>query len=73
MKWPRLERVLKRKPLQYQRHKGGGGSHRKMVSRNGYPDLYLAFHDDKTLSPGLVRDILVEQVGLSEDEALKLL
>jgi hypothetical protein len=35
--------------------------------------LTWAFHDKRTLAPGEVRRILVNQVGLAEDEALRLL
>jgi hypothetical protein len=31
----------------------------------------FAFHDRATLPPGVVRDILVRQVGLTVDEALE--
>jgi hypothetical protein len=37
----------------------------------GRPPLTFAFHDSESLSPGEVRDILVKQVGLSQDEALR--
>ncbi len=37
----------------------------------GRPPLTFAFHDSVSLSPGVVRDILIKQVGLSHDEALK--
>lgn len=46
------------------------GSHRRLVAE-GRPPLTFAFHDSESLSPGVVRDILVKQVGLSRDEALK--
>ncbi len=46
------------------------GSHRRLVAK-GRPPLTFAFHDNESLSPGVVRDILVKQVGLSHDEALK--
>jgi hypothetical protein len=35
--------------------------------------LTWAFRDKRTLAPGEVRRILVNQVGLAEDEALRLL
>jgi len=35
-----------------------------------YPDLHLAFHDGQEIPPGLVRKILVRDVGLSVAEAL---
>jgi len=46
------------------------GSHRRLVAA-GRPSLTFAFHDSVSLSPGVVRDILVKQVGLSQDEALR--
>jgi predicted RNA binding protein YcfA (HicA-like mRNA interferase family) len=46
------------------------GSHRRLVA-GGRPPLTFAFHDSESLSPGVVRDILVKQVGLSHDEALE--
>jgi predicted RNA binding protein YcfA (HicA-like mRNA interferase family) len=46
------------------------GSHRRLESA-GRPALTFAFHDGASLSPGEVRDILVKQVQLSRDEALK--
>jgi hypothetical protein len=38
-----------------------------------YPTLHLAFHDNQQLAPGLVRKILVKDIGLSVAEALALL
>ena len=38
------------------------GSHRRLVAE-GRPPLTFAFHDSESLSPGVVRDILVKQVG----------
>ncbi|MFE9927397.1 type II toxin-antitoxin system HicA family toxin [Streptomyces sp. NPDC005533] len=46
------------------------GSHRRLEA-DGMPPLTFAFHDGASLSPGEVRDILVKQAGLSEDNALK--
>jgi predicted RNA binding protein YcfA (HicA-like mRNA interferase family) len=69
--WPQFKRVLERRPLSYRVVKQSG-SHRTMEA-DGRPRLLLAFHDDAELPPGLVRKILVRDIGLSEDEALKLL
>jgi predicted RNA binding protein YcfA (HicA-like mRNA interferase family) len=44
------------------------GSHRRLEAE-GRPVLTFAFHNGVSLSPGIVRDILVKQVGLSLDEA----
>ncbi|MBV9794108.1 MAG: type II toxin-antitoxin system HicA family toxin [Actinobacteria bacterium] len=46
------------------------GSHRRLVAE-GRPPLTFAFHDNASSSPGVVRDILVKQVGLDRDEALR--
>jgi predicted RNA binding protein YcfA (HicA-like mRNA interferase family) len=48
------------------------GSHRTMKA-SGRPTLHLAFHEGQSLPPGLVRKILVKDVGLSVDEAEALL
>jgi predicted RNA binding protein YcfA (HicA-like mRNA interferase family) len=46
------------------------GSHRRLVAE-GRPELTFAFHDRRSLTPVEVRDILVKQVGLKLDDALK--
>jgi predicted RNA binding protein YcfA (HicA-like mRNA interferase family) len=46
------------------------GSHRRLEAE-GRPPLTFAFHDSESLSPGVVRDILMKQVGLTYDEALR--
>ena len=48
------------------------GSHRRMQSPD-HPPLTFAFHDGATIPAGLVRKILVKDVGLDEGEARKLL
>lgn len=68
----KLLRVLKRKPLRYQVVEQTG-SHRKLESAEGYPAINFAFHDKDEVPPGLVRQILVQRVGLSEQEALELI
>ena len=74
MKARQLRRVLERRPLEYAASStGSGSSHVKLESANGYPELLFAFHDKQTLPGGLVRKILTKDVGLSEEEALKLL
>ena len=64
--------VLKKEPLGYQITRQSG-SHRTLESPNGYPKLGFSFHDGVTVPSGLVRKILVKDVGLSEAEALDLL
>lgn len=71
MKAKRLLAVLMREPLGYRiaRQKG---SHRTLIAPER-PRFVFAFHDGRTLAPGLVRSVLVDDVGLEEQEALDLL
>ena len=71
MKAKRLLAVLERKPLGY-RVVRQAGSHRRMEAQ-GRPPLTFAFHDKATIPAGLVRKILIKDIGLAEDEARKLL
>lgn len=71
MKAKRLLAILERKPLAY-RAVRQTGSHRRLEARN-WPPLTFAFHDNASIPSGLVRKILVRDVGLAEDEARKLL
>jgi predicted RNA binding protein YcfA (HicA-like mRNA interferase family) len=61
--------VLTRPPLRYQVVRQAG-FHRRLKSAAGYPPLTFAWHDGATIPPGLVRKVLVQQVGLSVQEAL---
>lgn len=71
MKARRLLAVLERQPLGYEVVRQSG-SHRRMQSSD-HPPLTFAFHDGATIPAGLVRKILVRDVGLDEEEARKLL
>jgi predicted RNA binding protein YcfA (HicA-like mRNA interferase family) len=71
MKASALLRVLMRAPLQY-RIERQRGSHRHLTSPD-HPPLLFSFHDGVTVTPRLVRKILVQDVGLGADEALRLL
>ncbi len=71
MKAKRLLAVLEREPLAY-RVVRQSGSHRRLETP-GRPSLTFAFHDKATIPAGLVRKILLRDVGLAEDEARKLL
>jgi predicted RNA binding protein YcfA (HicA-like mRNA interferase family) len=64
--------LLSRKPFEY-RIKRQVGSHRLLVSPNGYPELRFSFHDKATIPPGAVRKILMKDVDLSELEATRIL
>jgi predicted RNA binding protein YcfA (HicA-like mRNA interferase family) len=48
------------------------GSHRKLEAPN-HPAITFAFHDNQTIRPSTVKDILCNQVGLAEQDALALL
>jgi predicted RNA binding protein YcfA (HicA-like mRNA interferase family) len=71
MKAKRLLAALERQPLSYEVVRRSG-SHRRMQSPS-YPPLTFAFHDSATIPGGLVRKILVKDVGLDEEQARKLL
>jgi predicted RNA binding protein YcfA (HicA-like mRNA interferase family) len=64
--------LLRRKPLRY-RVVAQQGSHRKLESDSGYPPIGLSYHDKDTVPPGVVRKYLLEYIGLSEEEAKRLL
>lgn len=70
MKAQELLRLLER-DLGY-RVSRQSGSHRTLEAE-GRPKLTFAFHDRQTLAPGLVRKVLLRDVGLSEDEAKAIL
>lgn len=72
LKPAQLLALLQREPLGYEIVRQRG-SHRKLRSRNGHPDIGFSFHGPITLPGGLVRKILVGDVGLSEDEARRLI
>ncbi len=72
MRWVQLRQVLEREPLRY-RAVRQRGSHVKLKSEAGYPPLLLAFHAGSDIPAGLVRKILIKDVGLSEEEAEGLL
>jgi len=61
-----MMRVLKRLGYEVARQKG---SHRIMQGE-GLPELLFSFHDDKSIHPRTVRKILMEDAGLTEQQAL---
>jgi predicted RNA binding protein YcfA (HicA-like mRNA interferase family) len=71
MKARELLAVLTREPLGYEIARQRG-SHRRLKAP-GRPPITFAFHDRAAVPPGLVRKILCRDVGLGEDEALRLL
>jgi predicted RNA binding protein YcfA (HicA-like mRNA interferase family) len=71
VKAKRLLRLLQAEPLGY-RVVRQGGSHRKLEA-HGRPTIVLAFHENQTIRPSTVKDILCNQVGLAEKDARTLL
>jgi predicted RNA binding protein YcfA (HicA-like mRNA interferase family) len=71
MKAQKLLAVLTSEPLNY-RIVRQSGSHRRLEA-DDRPTLMFAFHDKTTIAPGLVRKILVHDVGLTDQEARELL
>lgn len=71
LKARQLLRVLASEPLGY-RVVRQSGSHRRMEAA-GRPPITFSFHDRQTIRPATVKRILCSQVGLDEDQALRLL
>lgn len=71
MRGRELLRVLTREPLNYEVIRQRG-SHRKLESTNGCPPLVFSFHDGQEIPPRVVRKVLVQDVGLAEQGALRL-
>jgi predicted RNA binding protein YcfA (HicA-like mRNA interferase family) len=71
LKSRQLLRVLTSKPLGY-RVVRQSGSHRRLEAPDR-PPITFSFHDRQTIRPATVRRILCDQVGLDEEEALRLL
>ena len=71
MKAAALVAILEKEPLGYSivRQKG---SHRTFRAKER-PQILFSYHDGATVPPGVVRKILVKQIGLSEEDALELL
>lgn len=67
LKARRLLAILRAKPLGYVVVRQSG-SHRRLEA-DGRPPLTFSFHDNATIPGGLVRTILVKQVGLDEATA----
>lgn len=67
LKARRLLAILTAKPLGY-RVVRQSGSHRRLEAPD-FPPLTFSFHDNATVPGGLVRTILVKQVGLDADTA----
>ena len=72
MKANDLLALLRRAPLNYTEVRVRG-SHRHLESASGYPPLTFAWHGTSTIPPGMVRKILVKDVGLTPEEVRALL
>jgi hypothetical protein len=73
MKAQALLRVLQRAPLSYRQTNKSGTSHRKMESDSGYPTLFFSFHDSVEVGGTMIKNILLDQVGLDEKSARDIL
>jgi len=71
LKARRLLSILMAKPLEYAVVRQDG-SHRRMKAP-GLPAITFSFHDGATIPGGMVRTILVKQVGLDEEQARRLI
>jgi predicted RNA binding protein YcfA (HicA-like mRNA interferase family) len=71
MKAGKFLSVLTREPLGY-RVTRQRGSHRTLEA-DGRPKLLWSFHDGADVPPSVIRKYLINQIGLSESEALALL
>jgi predicted RNA binding protein YcfA (HicA-like mRNA interferase family) len=71
LKAKRLLRLLQAEPLGY-RIVRQSGSHRKLEAP-GRPTIVFAFHENQTIRPSTIKDILCNQVGLAEKDARTLL
>lgn len=71
LKARKLLSILMAEPLGYAVVRQSG-SHRRMEAPDHQP-LTFAFHDRDTIPSGMVRKILVDQVGLDENDARRLL
>jgi predicted RNA binding protein YcfA (HicA-like mRNA interferase family) len=70
LKARQLLRILRR--LGYEVARRGGSSHR-WLEAEGRPRLLFTYHDRVSIAPSRVREILVEQAGLTVEEALKVI
>jgi predicted RNA binding protein YcfA (HicA-like mRNA interferase family) len=71
LKARKLLRLLQAEPLCY-RVVRQSGSHRRLEAP-GHPAIVFAFHENQTIRPSTVKDILCNQLGLPEKDARALL
>ncbi len=65
-------RVLMNNPLNYFKRNKKSGSHHYLVSPGRKPILFY-FHKNAEINGRIVKEMLVDKAGLSEEEAWKLL
>ena len=68
----RMLRVLMNNPLNYFKRNKNPGSHHYLVALGREPILFH-FHKNSEINGRIVREMLIEKAGLSEEEAWKLL
>lgn len=71
MKPKQLLKLLRKLGYRIDRSSQNGGSH--VWITNGTNRFVWAFHPGQAIPPGLVKKILMKDVGLSEEEARELL
>ena len=71
MKTKELIQCLSRLPLKYKIIRQTG-SHRTLRSEN-YPEIRISYHDTFEISGFKIRKILMEDIGLTEDMARKVI
>ena len=69
MKGSQVLRLLKKVGYTVDRQRG---SHRKLVADNR-PPLVFGWHDNADVSPQALKNLLVKQVGLTDEEIAELL
>jgi predicted RNA binding protein YcfA (HicA-like mRNA interferase family) len=65
-------RILKSIPLNYMASKNSKGSHLMLVSEGRQPILFN-YHPQVEISGRIVREMLVEKAGLTEEQAWNLI
>ena len=65
-------RILRSKPLNYTLSRNTKGSHLMLVSQGRQPILFH-YHPKVEISGRIVREILVEKAGLTEEQAWNLI
>ncbi len=72
VKSERMLRILMNNPLNYFKRNKKSGSHHYLVAQGREPILFY-FHKNAEINGRIVKEMLVDKAGLSEEEAWKLL